>query len=389
MADVNPGSAGSEIWWQVDAIVSLDDVVYFAANDGIHGRELWSSDGTGPGTHLVQDIFPGSDGSGVGYGSGLTVAGQTVYFAANDGIHGYELWASDATVPGARLVADIWPGAGWSGLADFAAMGDTLFFAADDSVHGRELWRSDGSDAGSRLVKDVRPGAAGAVVPAARLTAVDDTLYLWLDDGAHGFELWRSDGSEAGTTLVKDIRPGLGGVQRPWPELAALGSTLIFTADDNLTGIELWRSDGSEAGTYLVKDIRTDNAGSHVHRSGGAAAWGESLFFAADDQWHGNELWASDGTELGTRLVDDILPENDGAIPLYASIVTMDDSLYFPVDDGVHGVDLWASTGAPGGSRLVADIAPGSMSSFIGKLFAFGQTLYLSLIHISEPTRPY
>ena len=169
VADVNPGSAGSEIWWQVDAIVSLGDVVYFAANDGAHGRELWSSDGTGPGTHLVQDIFPGSDGSWVGYGSGLTVAGQTVYFAANDGIHGYELWASDATVPGARLVADIWPGAGWSGLADFAAMGDTLFFAADDSVHGRELWRSDGSDAGSRLVKDVRPGAAGAVVPAARL----------------------------------------------------------------------------------------------------------------------------------------------------------------------------------------------------------------------------
>src|SRR6516165_8365083 len=64
LKDINPGSASSIVPASgLGTFVEVNGVAYFGANDGIHGRELWKSNGTAAGTVLVKDINPGPDSS--------------------------------------------------------------------------------------------------------------------------------------------------------------------------------------------------------------------------------------------------------------------------------------------------------------------------------------
>ena len=94
------------------------------------------------------------------------------------------------------------------GPSSLTAVGGTLFFTADDGTHGQELWKSDGTEAGHRPGQGHRPRATDDSDGPSSLTAVGGTLFFTADDGTHGQELWKSDGTEAGTVLVKDINPG-------------------------------------------------------------------------------------------------------------------------------------------------------------------------------------
>lgn len=112
--------------------------VYFTADDGIHGRELWVSDGTSEGTRMVGDLQPGPRSSAV---QELTVVDGRLYFAANDGMHGLEPWVLDSHDAEPRMVEDIEPGSGSSSPRDFLLFGGRVTFNAGSSETGFELWQ--------------------------------------------------------------------------------------------------------------------------------------------------------------------------------------------------------------------------------------------------------
>ena len=89
-----------------------------------------------------------------------------------------------------------------SNPANFIKVGTTIFFVADDGTSGNELWKTDGTMAGTVRVRDINPGLDYGVDD---IDAIGGTLYLQASDGVHGFELWKSDATAAGTVQVVDL----------------------------------------------------------------------------------------------------------------------------------------------------------------------------------------
>ena len=104
------------------------------------------------------------------------------------------------------MVADLTTGTPGSSPSSMVDVNGTMFFIADDGAHGRELWKSDGSAHGTKMVKDINPGLGGSNISSP--TAVGSTLYFAAFDGAHGSELWKSDGSALGTVRVSQLQAG-------------------------------------------------------------------------------------------------------------------------------------------------------------------------------------
>ena len=86
--------------------------------------------------------------------------------------------------PEVRLVKDIVPGAKGATPQWVAPVGDPLYFGADDGTHGDELWRSDGTQGRDRDGEG-HPAGRGWSSPYF-LTDVGGTLYFAADDGTHG-----------------------------------------------------------------------------------------------------------------------------------------------------------------------------------------------------------
>ena len=343
--DIRPGERGSH----PHALTDVGGLLYFVADDGVHGDELWKSDGTEAGTVFVKDIYTGRRDSRIVFPTGF---GGQLFFSALDRDHGDELWKSDGTSEGTVMVKDIvvQPKQG-SYPVYLTELNGTLLFGTDGPL---ELWRSDGTAAGTTMVRKFGAGPRGvAVNDFASFGDVGGVLFFIADTAAYGVELWTSDGTRRGTRLVKDIRPGYAD---SWPNpdsFAEIGGVLYFNANDENHGRELWRSDGTPAGTLMVKDVSPGPANSlqpyfrSLDRS--FMAVGGTLYFGARDGTHGSELWKSDGTEVGTAMVKDI---NSGGSSYADSLTDVAGTLLFIASDGVQG-GLWKSDGTEAGTTLV------------------------------------
>ncbi len=265
--------------------------------------------------------------------------------------------AATLTTPSAHaieLVRDINTSTGLESVVPLAPvdLANVTLVALNDAVHGSELWSTDGTAEGTRLVMDINPGPADSGI--ASMITLSGIAYFWADDGTNGWELWRSDGTRSGTRIVANIRPDdriVDGVIAP--PILAVNGILYFQNNDGASGEELWRSDGTADGTYLVRDVRAGSASADIDQ---LTVLGSRLFFTANDGSHGIELWSSDGTPSGTTLVEDINPSTASSSP--RDLVASAGTLYFAASDG--GVKQpWRATADGQGAELIGEVPNG------------------------------
>ncbi|WP_310557364.1 ELWxxDGT repeat protein [Flavobacterium sp.] len=375
------------------SFTKINSTLFFAANDGVNGFELWKSDGTNASTVMVKDIYPGYQFASVPNNSdpfNLTNVNGTLFFTANNGINGSELWKSDGTEAGTVMVKDIniYPNFsdGNSDAAMFTAVNGVLYFRCNNIDNGYELWKSDGTATGTVMVKDIYTGNNSYGTPNSSvpysLTNVNGVLFFGAVDEINGIELWKSDGTSAGTIIVGG-QPGLQSSIGSYPFLTDVNGTLFFVGEDTTNGRELWKSDGTASGTMMVKDIFPGNNGFTANNS---TPWslvninGTLFFSASDSEVNSNnqnsELWKSDGTSAGTVKVKEIRTGtyNYGSFP--NNLTNANGTLYFSANDGINGIELWKSDGTEAGTTMIKDLYAGVGGSEPGQFTNINGTVY-------------
>jgi ELWxxDGT repeat protein len=376
--DIQAGTKGSA----PKLLTRVGDTVYFTAATNKHGRELWKTKGWIKSTKLVKDI---KKGTGSATPTGLINAGGTLYFRV-----GKALWRSRGTAASTKQLK-------FTGVANFPmaavgkklyfrtstglwvtqgttastrqvstvkirgpihAAGGTLYFGGYDADHGLELWKSDGSHPGTKRVTDIRPGPTSSIIAGEYAYAnIGSTLFFRaMPDELYGYsQLFKSDGTSAGTkrlTYQYEHAPEL---------LTPMGGVLYYRGNDDDHTIELWRSDGTVDGTKIVKDIHPGGGAHDSSHPKQLTVVGDLLFFAADDDAHGQELWKSDGTTPGTVLVKDIKTDNNALMSNFVRVT--DDILFFSAWWNNKGVEPGMSKGTPATTKRIADVRVGRKSS--------------------------
>jgi ELWxxDGT repeat protein len=376
------GVNGLPIQYFGTQLVELDGALHFFADDGVHGRELWRSDGTAAGTWMVRDICPGQC---VGISAlELVVHQGALYFAANDGVLGLELWRSDGSSEGTVQVADVRTGSGSSAPVWLFSLGERLLFTASDEA-GRELWSTDGTAVGTSQVLDIHPSASST---PGSFVLWKDAAWFTATDGTHGRELWTTDGTPGGTHLVKDVQPGpasgLGLDQTPLTRTftpAPLDDLLLFPANDGVHGWELWASDGTEAGTELLLDI---DPGGGWSRPTWLTPFAGEIFFGAEHPTSGRELWKSDGTPGGTVLLLDIEPGGDWSVP--SGFTAAGGRLYFTASTSSEGHELWVTDGSAAETDAGRGHLQGPAGALVCELLPSASTTIGSTASCFRPT---
>ncbi len=331
LKDINPNGNSSAVH-----ITCIGDVAYFYADDGVHGQELWKTDGTANGTVLVKDIVVGATGS---FAQDFMELNGTTYFLATfDGVQ--QLWQTDGTTAGTQFALDFADVDGLLSWDEFAKAGDRIYFTGQTAELGRELWSTDATVAGTQLVADIKPGTgnSGIDYPAE----YDGKLYFEASDGVAGGELWVSDGTAAGTMMVKDIYPGVGSGDPMY--LTVAGDLLYFRADSPGTGDELWVTDGTEGNTHLVVDLYpgiNSSLPSNFTEHNGELYFRGYLNIAND-----NFIYRSNGTEAGTVA----LPQPSYDYNLAEGLTSHDGWLYFLAFGDYHK-QLWRTDGTAAGTE--------------------------------------
>lgn len=344
-----------------DNLPDFKPLVEFKGRLLFSSNGLWSTDGTSSGTFFLTE-----------FSRLVKDVGDYYYFIGYESSSGYELYKTDGTTSGTGMVKDIYPGPsnGLDPAVRFRAdtLNGNMFFVADNGVNGAELWKSDGSNAGTVMVKDNYPGPSSTFGPIPGFQSSIDIfgngskIFFEGDDGTTGLELFETNGSTTGTQLSYSFVPGIDGVNEILYLNTLNGEPVFFEVSYDSTLLDpvgtLWKikTDG-----FLEK--LADLGLSLTTLTGTNTIVDDKLYFEYIRSFIFNDLWVTDGTPAGSKFVENI--GIDGAF------VFLEGAAGYAVaanNDQSYITKLWKSNGEMDSTKIIANfnssLAPRDLTAF-------------------------
>ena len=304
--------------------------VIFPGIESSTGMELWQTDGTAEGTHIISDLNPGPRGSVEQNQTPVTLAGRT-FIRLSDGINGFEPWVTDGSEEGTRMIRDINPGSGNSGSKGFVQFNNEIYFYAYNGVNWG-LWKTTSEGTDAQLIRSFPYINA--------LVASQDLLFIVVDSQ----HIWISDGTSVGTTYLKNMGRSISWIRE-------FNGRAVF----NVYYDGVWITDGTLNGTQKLSADSSD---------GPFMQYGNILLFGGGSTYN-RELWRSDGTPLGTYQLKDINPSGSSSPGLF---LEFNGFVYFLASESVHGREIWRTDGTASGTVLAIEFISGLGSGQVGRL---------------------
>ncbi len=285
LKDCLPGTHSSEQKYHVSFLNHL----YFSADDGKNGDELWKSDGTANGTIMVKNIGFEQFRSKP---KALTVFKNMIFFTANDEKHGNELWKSDGTELGTVLLKDINSGLNSSQPTHLTASKDHLYFIVQDSKNKCALWSTDGSSNNTKEIENL-----GANHSISKLISISEGIYVLGKKEQHAV-IWFYDFKEQ--KLLKLHQQN--NVQLNTNTLALIDNDLVYSTQ-NKEKTSVWTFGFKTKKNTLLKEIL------NPHCNILTWSFNNQIFWAS--QHNGIEIWQADNSSFKSKLIKTLSKNND------------------------------------------------------------------------------
>jgi ELWxxDGT repeat protein len=339
VSDINPGVPFSNI----KNLIEYQGKLFFSADNGVNGSELWVFDPTTNVASLLKDIREDSPTSGIGSSiSNMTIYDNTLYFTAKSTSSGInELWKTEGTTATTVKVSVVMARDNQDDLIatnidHLIEFNNELYFSALATGVGKELWAYNGTNNSARLVKDIRSGFVGSVPENFIKFNGELLLTARLTDG-RGQQLYKTDGTSEGTILIKTLNPQ-GNTTVYMNQAFELNDKLYFTG---LKGNQplLFSTDGTTINTLEVASLGT---GSNTRLDFlKPVMYNGKIYYLNDNEDSNRGIWETDGLEnTGEEVVTDIF--TDGYNPQYLTV--FNEKLYFTAQHPDYGIELFTLT---------------------------------------------
>jgi ELWxxDGT repeat protein len=359
LADIDLGFASST----PRNFIEWDGLVWFqATRTSVTPFEeyLYVTDGTGAGTRQV--VLLGTETQNAGFRHPFIAGKQLLFLGRNEKNPRWRsIWRTDGTDVGTwaitptayQVCPELLP----------VAMGDSVLGFVHGDYEGHGVISVDLAKGTTELM-----GAPFDMWDDATEVPVRFNGAVFLPD-RNGERLWRVQAK--GSRKEKLELPHLPSLEFSdgTQQFVSLPGAVAILPNGNEMPFDLWRTDGTVAGTAKLGSLPWNKQPAKRIKFHSA---GRFALLLVRNERQACTLMSTDGTVSGTQVLLDFDPYKDASFTpprmTWPNPVVAGDTMYFMADDGVHGLELWRSDGTKNGTRMVVDMSPGTEGSDVNEL---------------------